>query len=54
MLITPTVVSHFTMYVNQAIVLYTLNLCRDICQFFLNKTWKSIKRTKAKALPGQH
>ena len=53
MLVIPTVLSHFTMYENQAIVLYTLNLHSDICQFFLNKAGKSIKRTKAKALPGQ-
>ena len=34
--------NHFTVYVNQTIMLYTLNLYSDACQLFLNKTGKSI------------
>ena len=30
--------NHFTIYVNQTIMLYTLNLYSDVCQLFLNKT----------------
>ena len=29
-------------YVNQIIMLYTLNLYSDICQLFLNKTEKNL------------
>lgn len=31
---------HFTIYVNQTIVPYTLNLYSDVCQFFIKKTEK--------------
>ena len=31
---------HFTIYVNLTIVLYALNLYRDVCQLFLNKIGK--------------
>ena len=54
MLITPIVVNHFTIYVSQAIMLYTLNLYNDICQLFLNKTGGKIqKEQQKKTLPGQ-
>lgn len=33
--------NHFTVYVNQAIMLYILNLYSDICPLFLNKTGKN-------------
>ena len=29
---------HFTIYVNQTIMLYALNSYSDVCQLFLNKT----------------
>ena len=32
---------HFTMYVNQTIMLYALNLYSDVCQSFFNTTGKS-------------
>ena len=28
--------NYFTIYVNQIIMLYTLNLCNDVCQLFFN------------------
>lgn len=31
---------HFTIYVSQAIMLYSLNLCTDVCQLFFNKPEK--------------
>ena len=31
----------FTVYVNQTITLYALNLQSDVCQLFLNKTGKN-------------
>ena len=31
---------HFTIYVNQAITLYALNVCSDLCQLFLYKLEK--------------
>ena len=34
---------HFTIYVNQIIMLYALNLYSDVCQLFLNKTGKNNK-----------
>ena len=30
--------NHFTMYVSQTIMLYTLNLYSVVCQLYLNKT----------------
>ena len=30
--------NHFPTYVNQTIMLYTLNIYTDVCQLFLNKT----------------
>lgn len=30
--------NHFTMYVNQTLKLYALNLYSDVCQLFFNKT----------------
>ena len=35
---------HFTVYVNQVITSYALNLYSDICQLFLNKTGKKAHR----------
>ena len=32
--------NHFPTYVNQIIMLYTLNIYTDVCQLFLNKTEK--------------
>lgn len=32
------IVNHFVIFVNQAIMLYALNLYSDVCQLFLNKT----------------
>ena len=32
--------NHFTIYINQIIMLHTLNLYSGICQLFLNKTKK--------------
>ena len=32
--------SHFTIYVNQTIMLCTLNVYSDVCQLFLSKTGK--------------
>ena len=32
--------NHYTIYVNQIIMLYTLNLFSDVCQLFLSKTGK--------------
>ena len=29
---------HFVMYVNQILMLYTLNLCSAVCQLYLSKT----------------
>ena len=31
---------HFTIYVSQTIMLYTLNLYSDVCQLYVNKTGK--------------
>ena len=36
--------NHFTVYVNQVITSYALNLYSDICQLFLNKTGKKAHR----------
>ena len=33
--------NHFPLYVNQTIMLYTLNIYTDVCQLFLNKTEKT-------------
>ena len=30
--------NHFTIYVNQTIMLYAFNLYSDVCQLFFNKT----------------
>ena len=35
--------NHFTIYVNQTIMLYDLDLYSEICQLFLSKTGKKIK-----------
>ena len=35
---------HFTVYVNQVITSYALNLYSDICQLFLSKTGKKAHR----------
>ena len=32
------------MYVNQSILIYTLNLYSDVCQFFLNRTGEKEKK----------
>lgn len=40
MLVDPIVNNHCTIYVNQTIMLHTLNLHGDLCQSFLNKTGK--------------
>ena len=34
---------HFTIHVNQTIMLYILNLYSDVCQLYLNKTEKTNK-----------
>lgn len=34
------IINHFTVYVDQTIMLYALNLHSDICQLFLNKIGK--------------
>lgn len=34
--------NHFTIYVSQIIVLYSLNLYNNACQLFLNKTQKKL------------
>ena len=40
---------HYMMYVNQIIMLYTLNLHSAVCQLYLNNTgWKIIEWTKIK------
>lgn len=36
--------NHSTIYVTQTVMLYTLNLYRDMCQLFLNKTEKKKKK----------
>ena len=36
----------FTIYVNQTIMFYALNLYSDTCQLFLNKTGKSLTNKK--------
>ena len=33
--------NHFMVYVNQIIMLYTLNLCSAVCQLYLNKTGRN-------------
>ena len=37
-------VNHFTIYVSQTIMLYTLNFYSDICQLYLNKTGEEVRR----------
>lgn len=36
--------NYFTVYVNQTIMLYTLNLYSDECQLFLNKTVNKVRK----------
>ena len=35
--------NHFTIYVNQTIMQYALNLCSDVCQLFSIKREKNVK-----------
>ena len=44
MLTKPIVVNHFAIYINQTIILYTLNLCSDGCQLFLSKMGEKRKK----------
>ena len=34
--------NHFTVYISQIIILYTLNLYIDLCQLYLNNTGKTV------------
>lgn len=38
--------NYFTIYVNQTIMPYALNLHSDVCQLFLNKTGKEKQGNK--------
>jgi len=40
--------NHFTIYINQTIMLYTLNLHHDVRKLFLNKTGKSCEKQNLK------
>ena len=45
--------NHFMIYVNQMIMLYTLNLYNAICQLYLNKAKKKIhERRQREGRPG--
>ena len=48
--------NHFTICVNQIIILYALNLYSDVYQLFLNKTgkiWKKKKKKNQSKMPAQ-